>query len=216
LETCESAGEVVPGILFTKNSELFQARRSYFKTFGLQHPHTGTYFHSPNHNDLLSVKQLEGLGSELLPDYAARLQDSPLKSPTFKLLRNKPGKNPLAFTSDRSPINFENEIKAAIHPRRPWSSEFASCSSINGSFSMSSFGIASAKNRSPVTRALSPTSAMLLSPSVFVHSGAGNEKSSFASKKGSRKYLAWDSSGSSAGLFETKTKCRAHSKKEWT
>ena len=203
IEECDSAGEVVPGILYTKNADLFKTRRSYFKTFGLQHPHTGSYFHSPQHNDLLSGKQLAELGSASLPDYAARLTESPLKRPTFQLLRNKPGSNPLAFSTDRSPSKYDKDIKQAMYPRRPWSNEFASSSSINGSFSLSSADIQMAKNRSPVTRALSPTSAKLLSPAASPNARTlVSRHSSYVSKSVSQATPEWDSSGSPLGFFE--------------
>jgi hypothetical protein len=210
LEACESAGEVVPGILYTKNADLFQTRCSYLKTFGLQHPHTGAYFCSPHHNDLLSEKQLAEYSASL-PDYASRLRESPLNSPTFQLLRNKPGKNPLVFPSERSPSNFDKHTNLTMHPRRPWSSEFASSSSVNRSFSKSSESMA--KNRSPVTRALSPTSAMLLFPAASPHDWI--EKAPSASKKGPRRAPEWDSSGSPLGYFEKANQGR-FSKTEWT
>jgi hypothetical protein len=211
LEACKSAGEVVPGILYTNDADLLQTRSSYLKAFGLQHPHTGSYFCSPHHNDLLSQKQLAELGPESLPDYASRLRESPLSSPTFQLLRNKPGKNPLVFPSERSPSKFYTDKNLAMHPRRPWSSEFASSSSVNRSFSKSSEYMA--KNRSPVTRALSPTSAMLLSPAALPHR---IDNVSSASKKDLRRAPEWDSSGSPLGYFEKVNQGRSFSKIEWT
>jgi hypothetical protein len=200
LETCESIGEIVPGILYAKNVELTQSRKSYLKAFGLQHPHTGTYFHSHQHNDLMSETQVASLASTMMPQCSERLNQSPLKSPTFKLMRNKPGSNPLAFSTERSPSKFDKDLRLAMHPRRPWNCEFASFSNTNGSFSMSSSDVASAKNRHPVTRALSPTSALLLSPAAILKHGSHNS-SNFVATKGAR-HLEWDSTNSPLGYFQ--------------
>jgi hypothetical protein len=195
LEAVESACEVIPGIIYAKNIELQQARRSYLKAFGLQHPHTGSYYHSPQHNHLLSHKQTAGL-NVAIPDFQARLNDSPLKIPTFELLRNKPGKNPLVFSTERSPSKFGKDLKLAMHPRRPWSVEFSSACCTNGTFSMSKEEMIEKKNQSPVTRALSPTAAMMLSSAA----SPKRAPTSTASKKMDRR--EWDSSGSPLSLFE--------------
>jgi hypothetical protein len=219
IEECDSAGEVVPGILFTKNAELAKTRLSYFKTFGLQHPHTGSYFHSPQHNDLLSEKQLAESGSASLPNYAARLTESPLKKPTFQLLRNKPGSNPLAFSTDRLPSKHGKDINQAMYPRRPWSNEFSSSPNINGSFSLSSAEVQMAKNTSPVTRALSPASAKLLSPAASPIArtlvSLRSRDASSVSKSASQATPDWDSSASPLGFFEKTSKSRSFAKTEW-
>jgi hypothetical protein len=204
LEACQSAGEVVPGILYAKSAELRAARRTYLNAFGFQHPHTGCYFHSPHHNDLLSEKHIAGMHA-VLPDYKSRLNESPLKSPIFQLMRKKPGENPLAFSTDRSPSKFLKDKKQALHPRRPWNTSFAAASNTNGSFSMSSTEVAINKNRNTITRALSPTSAMLLSPAA---SPNGKLKSVAASSRLDAKKLPemncpeWDHSKSTVGFFE--------------
>ena len=204
LEACESAGEVVPGIIYAKNEELQHARRSYLRVFGLQHPHAGAYFHSPKLNHLLSPKQTADLNAAM-PDFQGRLNESPLKGPTFELLRNKPGKNPLAFSTDRSPSKFDKDIKLAMHPRRPWSNDFASASCINGAFSMSKEAVIEKKNRSPVTRALSPTATMLQA-SVESHVFRGTLPTAASNSKKVRKQKPeWDSSGSPLSLFEKNT-----------
>jgi hypothetical protein len=197
LEACDSAGEIVPGVIFTQSKELLKTRRSYLKTFGLQHPHTGFYFHSLKNNDLLSEKQQTK--DLALPDYASRLNESPLKYPTFQLLRDKPGKNPLAFSTDRSPVSSRNDSKLTLHPRRPWNCEFASSSNINGSFSLSCSEVAAAKNQSPTTRALSPNSAKLVSPApsskLSKHCVSADSPTNF------RKISDWDSSQSPIEFF---------------
>lgn len=214
LEACESAGEVLPGIMYTKSMELFETRRAYLKTFGLQHPHTGSYFHCLEHNDLLSGNQISGMSDGTIPGYAARLSESPLKNPTFQLLRDRPGKNPLAFSTDRLP-GCVADSNLIIYPRRSWSSRFASSSSLNGSFSLSSTEVEAAKNHSPITRSLSPTSAKLLSPATSTKSS----NLRLCSKVGNRSknYSDWDSSNSPLDLFEKKkTRSSAsYAKTEW-
>jgi hypothetical protein len=202
LEACDSAGETVPGVIFTKSKELLKTRRSYLKTFGLQHPHTGFYFHCLKNNDLLSEKQQTETKDLALPDYASRLNESPLKYATFQLLRDKPGKNPLAFSTDRSPGSGQNDFKLTLYPRRPWNCEFASSSNTNGSFSLSYSEVAAAKNQSPTTRALSPTSAKLLSPAAS--SKLGKHCVPADSLTNVRRIADWDSSRSPLKLFEQK------------
>jgi hypothetical protein len=214
LEACESAGEVLPGIIFTKNAELFEARRSYLKAFGLQHPHTGSYFHSLQHNDLLSENQIKAMHARTIPDFAARLNDSPLKNATFQLLRDRSGKNPLAFSTERSPCNGADSNQT-LYPRRPWNCKFASSSSLNGSFSLTSTEVQAAKNHSPITRALSPTCAKLLSPTTS--SKSSNQRVCSKSENRIRQISDWDSSRSPLGYFETKPSRSSASfaKTEW-
>jgi hypothetical protein len=213
LEACESAGEVLPGIIYTKNLELLETRRSYLKSFGLQHPHTGSYFHSLDHNDLFSDNQVTAMNDKKLPDCAARLNESPLKRPTFQILRDRPGTNPLAFSTDRLPSSGADSI-VSVHPRRPWSRTFASSSSLNGSFSLSSVEVEAAKNHSPVTRALSPTSTKLLSPASSNKSAKQRLVSESTNRFG--KSSDWDSSHSPLGFFEKKqTRSSSYAKTEW-